>query len=66
MNCGLTFDTVKNIALCDILSLGLTLLVRRVILPFWILGIYLIDLLEIEMTVTESKDKICKEGTNNG
>lgn len=61
----MTFDTVKQITLCDILSSGMTLLAGRVILAFWSLAIYPIDLLEIEMTVKESKGKICKEGRNN-
>lgn len=65
MNYSLTFDTVKQITLCDILSSGMTLLTRRVILAFWNLDINPIDLLEIEMTVKESKGKIHKEGTNN-
>lgn len=56
---------VKQITQCDVLSSGTTLLAGRVILAFWSLAIYPIDLLEIEMTVKESKGKICKEGTNN-
>lgn len=65
LNYNLTFDTVKQITLCDILSSEMTLFAARVILAFRSLAIYPIDLLEIEMMVKESKGKICKEGTNN-
>lgn len=65
LNYNLTFDTVKQLTLCDILSSEMTLFAARVILAFRSLAIYPIDLLEIEMMVKESKGKICKEGTNN-
>lgn len=65
LNYNSTFDTVKQITLCDILSSEMTLFAARVILAFRSLAIYPIDLLEIEMMVKESKGKICKEGTNN-
>lgn len=61
----MTFDTVKQITLCDILSSGMTLLAGRVILPFWNLDTCPIDLLEIEMTVKKSKGEIHKEVTDS-
>lgn len=65
INCGLTFDIVKQIALCDIISSGMTFFSRRVMLAFCQWGVYPIDLLEVEMIVKEYKDKVCQEGTNN-